>query len=56
MNKASTPVQDSADHIDWTQLSLVFLPLAKPICDAEVLTGRQARRWTAQKAEFGGRP
>lgn len=31
----------SADRIDWIQLSLVFLPLAKPISDAKVLTGRQ---------------
>lgn len=31
----------NADRIDWIQLSLVFLPLAKPISDAKVLTGRQ---------------
>lgn len=31
----------SADRIEWIQLSLVFLPLAKPISDAKVLTGRQ---------------
>ncbi len=31
----------SADRIEWIQLSLVFLPLARPISDAKVLTGRQ---------------
>ncbi len=31
----------SADRIEWIQLSLVFLPLEKPISDAKVLTGRQ---------------
>lgn len=31
----------SADRIEWIQLSLVFLPLAQPISDAKVLTGRQ---------------
>ena len=29
------------DRIVWIQLSLVFLPLAEPISDAKVLTGRQ---------------
>jgi L-alanine-DL-glutamate epimerase-like enolase superfamily enzyme len=31
----------AADRIEWIQLSLVFLPLATPISDAKVLTGRQ---------------
>jgi L-talarate/galactarate dehydratase len=31
----------SSDRIVWVQLSLVFLPLATPISDAKVLTGRQ---------------
>ena len=31
----------SSDRIDWIQLHLVFLPLATPISDAKVLTGRQ---------------
>ena len=31
----------STDRIDWIQLSLLFLPLATPISDAKVLTGRQ---------------
>ena len=31
----------STDRIEWIQLSLVFLPLAAPISDAKVLTGRQ---------------
>ncbi len=31
----------STDRIDWLQLSLLFLPLAAPISDAKVLTGRQ---------------
>lgn len=30
-----------SDRIDWVRLSLVFLPLARPISDAKVLTGRQ---------------
>jgi L-alanine-DL-glutamate epimerase-like enolase superfamily enzyme len=29
------------DRIDWIRLSLVYLPLAAPISDAKVLTGRQ---------------
>ena len=29
------------DRIEWLRLSLVFLPLATPISDAKVLTGRQ---------------
>lgn len=31
----------STDRIEWVKLSLVFLPLAAPISDAKVLTGRQ---------------
>lgn len=31
----------STDRIEWIQLSLIFLPLASPISDAKVLTGRQ---------------
>jgi len=31
----------STDRIEWIQLSLVFLPLQRPISDAKVLTGRQ---------------
>ena len=31
----------STDRIEWVKLSLVFLPLASPISDAKVLTGRQ---------------
>lgn len=33
--------ESSTDRIDWIRLSLVFLPLATPISDAKVLTGRQ---------------
>ncbi|MDB5847344.1 MAG: enolase [Rhodoferax sp.] len=32
---------DTGDRIDWIKLSLVFLPLATPVSDAKVLTGRQ---------------
>lgn len=32
---------DSADRIAWIRLSLVDLPLATPVSDAKVLTGRQ---------------
>ena len=31
----------TTDGIEWVQLQLVFLPLATPISDAKVLTGRQ---------------
>ena len=31
----------TTDSIEWVQLQLVFLPLATPISDAKVLTGRQ---------------
>jgi L-alanine-DL-glutamate epimerase-like enolase superfamily enzyme len=33
--------QDAADRVVWAQLSLVALPLATPVSDAKVLTGRQ---------------
>ena len=32
---------DAADRIEWVRLSLVYLPLAVPVSDAKVLTGRQ---------------
>lgn len=32
---------NTPDRIDWVRLSLVFLPLAEPVSDAKVLTGRQ---------------
>ena len=32
---------DAADRIDWIKLSLTYLPLATPVSDAKVLTGRQ---------------
>ena len=32
---------DSADRIEWVQLSLIYLPLATPVSDAKVLTGVQ---------------
>jgi L-talarate/galactarate dehydratase len=32
---------DTADRIEWVKLSLCFLPLATPVSDAKVLTGRQ---------------
>ncbi len=32
---------DAGDRIAWVQVSLVFLPLATPVSDAKVLTGRQ---------------
>ena len=35
------PGEASTDRIEWIRLSLVFLPLAAPISDAKVLTGRQ---------------
>lgn len=38
-DKQSTTV--SGDRITWVKLSLTFLPLAVPISDAKVLTGRQ---------------
>ena len=31
----------AADRIDWVRLSLIYLPLAEPVSDAKVLTGRQ---------------
>jgi L-talarate/galactarate dehydratase len=41
MSIALCPAQDGNDRIEWIQLSLVFLPLERPISDAKVLTGRQ---------------
>ncbi|KML69171.1 hypothetical protein G033_05135 [Pectobacterium peruviense] len=32
---------ESGDRIEWVKLSLAFLPLATPVSDAKVLTGRQ---------------
>ena len=36
-----SPGAASTDRIDWVKLQLIFLPLAQPISDAKVLTGRQ---------------
>ncbi|MES2979856.1 MAG: mandelate racemase/muconate lactonizing enzyme family protein [Pseudomonadota bacterium] len=32
---------DAGDRIEWIKVSLMFLPLATPVSDAKVLTGRQ---------------
>lgn len=32
---------ESGDRIEWIKVSLVYLPLATPVSDAKVLTGRQ---------------
>ncbi|KAF1020402.1 MAG: L-talarate/galactarate dehydratase [Paracidovorax wautersii] len=32
---------DTGDRIDWVKVSLIYLPLATPVSDAKVLTGRQ---------------
>lgn len=37
----STANNAGADRIEWIEVSLVYLPLAAPISDAKVLTGRQ---------------
>ena len=37
----AAPASNTPDRIDWVRLSLVFLPLAEPVSDAKVLTGRQ---------------
>jgi L-alanine-DL-glutamate epimerase-like enolase superfamily enzyme len=37
----NTETGASADRIEWVEVSLVYLPLAAPISDAKVLTGRQ---------------
>lgn len=37
---AGTAAQ-SGDRIDWVKVSLIYLPLATPVSDAKVLTGRQ---------------
>lgn len=34
-------VAETGDRIEWVKLSLAFLPLATPVSDAKVLTGRQ---------------
>ena len=34
-------IHAGADRIEWLEVSLVYLPLAAPISDAKVLTGRQ---------------
>ncbi len=41
MPQAPVPQADRADRIDWLRLSSCYLPLANPISDAKVLTGRQ---------------
>ncbi|WP_321896606.1 MULTISPECIES: L-talarate/galactarate dehydratase [Burkholderia] len=38
---ALQPGEATTDRISWVKVSLVFLPLAAPISDAKVLTGRQ---------------
>ncbi|MDA8446890.1 L-talarate/galactarate dehydratase [Paracidovorax valerianellae] len=37
----ATPSSSSADSITWVRISSCYLPLANPISDAKVLTGRQ---------------
>jgi L-alanine-DL-glutamate epimerase-like enolase superfamily enzyme len=37
----SRTATDAADRIDWVKVSLMFLPLATPVSDAKVLTGKQ---------------
>ncbi|UUZ66056.1 mandelate racemase/muconate lactonizing enzyme family protein [Polaromonas sp. P1-6] len=37
----NTETAAGADRIEWVEVSLVYLPLAAPISDAKVLTGRQ---------------
>ncbi|WP_293792553.1 L-talarate/galactarate dehydratase [uncultured Pantoea sp.] len=39
--QATGNATDSGDRIVWINLSLAFLPLATPVSDAKVLTGRQ---------------
>ena len=41
MPQAPAPQADRADRIEWLRLSSCYLPLANPISDAKVLTGRQ---------------
>ena len=36
-----SPGAASTDRIEWVKLQLIFLPLAQPISDAKVLSGRQ---------------
>jgi L-talarate/galactarate dehydratase len=40
MNRSNTPTT-SSDRITWVRVSSCYLPLATPISDAKVLTGRQ---------------
>ncbi len=40
---ASKPAAETGDRIEHVKLSLAFLPLATPVSDAKVLTGRQNR-------------
>ncbi len=37
----SKTAAETGDRIEWVKLSLAFLPLATPVSDAKVLTGRQ---------------
>ncbi|WP_028999518.1 L-talarate/galactarate dehydratase [Azohydromonas australica] len=37
----TTPLSASTDRIEWVRISSCYLPLATPISDAKVLTGRQ---------------
>ncbi|HXI68371.1 MAG TPA: hypothetical protein VNH41_10555, partial [Steroidobacteraceae bacterium] len=37
----TTPTAQATDTITWIRLSSCYLPLATPISDAKVLTGRQ---------------
>jgi len=41
MAAAATPSAPTGDRIAWVRLSSCYLPLANPISDAKVLTGRQ---------------
>ncbi|MBC7705099.1 MAG: mandelate racemase/muconate lactonizing enzyme family protein [Rhodoferax sp.] len=41
MPAIAATASNTPDRIDWVRLSLVFLPLAEPVSDAKVLTGRQ---------------
>ena len=41
MLSVNTPKALPGDRIAWVRVSSAFLPLANPISDAKVLTGRQ---------------
>ena len=41
MNTSASTPSSSADSITWVRVSSCYLPLANPISDAKVLTGRQ---------------